>query len=78
VKKTTIRTFKYDDEGRILEETVTEIEESYTAPVPSYPYPYVWWYPYPKPYVTWTTSSGSLTSGGDHYKTYNTFDPPKD
>lgn len=74
-KKTTTRTFKYDPEGRITEETVTEIEED----VPTYPN--IRWFPvyptYPTyPYTIW--SSGSITTTNGTYTTFNnSINPPE-
>lgn len=75
-KKTTTRTFKYDPEGRITEETVTEVEED----IPTYPYrypnPYFWYYPQ-YPYTVWT-SAGSITTTNGTYTTFNnSINPPE-
>lgn len=70
-KITTTRTFKYDAEGRIIEETVTSTEEETPTSIH-------YWYPtYPYPYVTWT-SAGSITSTGSTYYTFNQNTDPKD
>lgn len=75
-KITTTKTFKYDAEGRITEETVTTVEED----VPSYNhywYPiYPRYYPYVNPYIYGTTSAGSITSTGTTHYTFN--QDPKD
>lgn len=78
-KITTTKSFTYDAEGRILTETVTTVEED----VPAGPVYHHYWYPqypqYPQfvyPYTIWS-SAQSLTTGST-YKTYNTFDPPKE
>lgn len=65
-KITTTKTFKYDADGRIIEETVTTVEETRPDYVYTYPYPYTY------PYTVW--SSGSLTTGTT-YTTWNQTPP---